>query len=82
MTEVLIVNLSILIKRLFPVPQLDQKVFKMFKAEKFTIEALKEILLSYDFNVPFEDIDRDTRLIFDEIAPNIISQKENLFLEK
>ncbi|MBP7256327.1 MAG: bifunctional isocitrate dehydrogenase kinase/phosphatase [Chitinophagales bacterium] len=65
-----------------PVPQLDQKVFKMFKAEKFTIEALKEILLSYDFNVPFEDIDRDTRLIFDEIAPNIISQKENLFLEK
>lgn len=65
-----------------PVQELPAKIFKTFEVSKLSIDIIAEILLSFNLNVPFEDIERDSILIFDEIAPIIISQKENLFLEK
>lgn len=57
-------------------------VFKTFKATILTKDLLKEILLSYEFNVEWDNMDRDVQNIFDEIVPSIIAQKNNLFLDK
>ncbi len=57
-------------------------VFKTFKANLLSKDIIKEILLSYDFQVEWENIDSDIQHIFDEIVPSIIAQKNNLYIDK
>ena len=65
-----------------PVQILEEKVYKVFNTNQLSENILIEILNSFEFNIDFEDIKRDAKRIFDEIAPTIIFQKSTLFLER
>lgn len=60
----------------------EPKVYQTIKVDMLTPKVLKDILLSLDFNAEWENIDRDAKLLFDDLAPTIIFQKNNLFLEE
>lgn len=64
-----------------PVP-IQEEVYAVLESNHFSPVAVKQILKYFRFEVPFEDIDRDAQNIFDEMAPNIIFQKSNLFLDR
>jgi isocitrate dehydrogenase kinase/phosphatase len=57
-------------------------VYASITSNKLSLKLIKDILLSFGFDVPWINIDRDVKNIFDEIAPTIIAQKNNLFLDK
>lgn len=65
-----------------PVPKLDEEVYETLDSKHFSPVAVKQILKYFKFEVPFEDMDRDAQHVFDEMAPNIIFQKSNLFLDR
>ncbi|MFN8237458.1 MAG: bifunctional isocitrate dehydrogenase kinase/phosphatase [Chitinophagales bacterium] len=65
-----------------PMPKYDVEIFDTIDCSHFSVVAIKQILKYFQFSVPFEDIDRDAQLIFDEMAPTIIHQKSNLFLDR
>ena len=65
-----------------PMPKYDNEIFDVIECTHFSKVAIKQILQYFKFSVPFEDIDRDAQLIFDEMAPTIIHQKSNLFLDR
>lgn len=59
----------------------EPKVFREVIVHNLTADVFKNILLSLDFNVPWEDIDRDCQAIMEKLTPTIIFQKNNLFLD-
>ena len=59
----------------------EPKVFREITVHRLTKEVMKNVLLSFDFNVKWEDIDRDCQNIIDELTPSIIFQKNNMFLD-
>lgn len=59
----------------------EPKVYREISVSKITKDVLKDILLSLDFKVEWEDIDRDCQAIMDELTPVMIFQKNNLFLD-
>lgn len=65
-----------------PVKSADEDIYDTIECSHFSKVSIKQILHYFKFNVLFEDIDRDAQLIFDEVAPTIIHQKSNLFLER
>ncbi len=65
-----------------PMPKYDNEIFDVIECSHFSLVAIKQILQYFKFTVSFEDIDRDAQLIFDEMAPTIIHQKSNLFLDR
>ncbi|HRH56336.1 MAG TPA: bifunctional isocitrate dehydrogenase kinase/phosphatase [Chitinophagales bacterium] len=65
-----------------PMPKYDKEIFDVIECTHFSKVAIKQILQYFKFTVPFEDIDRDAQRIFDEMAPTIIHQKSNLFLDR
>jgi isocitrate dehydrogenase kinase/phosphatase len=65
-----------------PMPKYDTEIFDTIECTHFSKVAIKQMLQYFKYNVPFEDIDRDAQMIFDEMAPTIIHQKSNLFLDR
>ncbi len=65
-----------------PMPHEGEAVYDIIDCTHFSTVAIKQILQYFRFSVPFEDINRDTQNIFDEMAPTIIHQKSNLFLDR
>lgn len=65
-----------------PVLKLDHEIFDSIECNHFSVVAIKQILKYHKFAVPYEDINRDAQLIFDEMATTIIHQKSNLFLDR
>lgn len=65
-----------------PMPKYDTEIFDVIECTHFSKVAIKQILQYFKFSVPFENIDRDAQRIFDEMAPTIIHQKSNLFLDR
>jgi isocitrate dehydrogenase kinase/phosphatase len=65
-----------------PMPKYDVEIFDKIDCSHFSVVSIKQILKYFQFSVPFEDIDRDAQQIFDEMAPTIIHQKSNLFLDR
>lgn len=65
-----------------PMPKYDSDIFDVIDCTHFSVVAIKQILQYFKFSVPFENIDRDAQLIFDEMAPTIIHQKSNLFIDR
>jgi isocitrate dehydrogenase kinase/phosphatase len=65
-----------------PMPKYDTEIFDVIECSHFSPVAIKQMLKYFKFSVPFEDIDRDVQNIFDEMAPTIIHQKSNLFLDR
>ncbi len=65
-----------------PMPKYDKEIFDVIECTHFSKVAIKQILQYFKYSVPFEDLDRDAQLIFDEMAPTIIHQKSNLFLDR
>lgn len=65
-----------------PMPQYAEDIYDVIECAHFSKVAIKQILNYFKFNVSFEDINRDAQLIFDEVAPTIIHQKSNLFLDR
>ncbi len=59
----------------------EPKVYREMTVHKLTSDVFKDILLSMDFKVEWEDIDRDCKAIMDELTPVMIFQKNNLFLD-
>lgn len=59
----------------------EPKVYREVSVSKLTADVIKDILLSYDFKVEWEDIDRDCKAIMDQLTPVMIFQKNNLFLD-
>lgn len=59
----------------------EPKVYREITVHKLTADVFKDILLSLDFKVKWEDIDRDCKNIMDELTPTMIFQKNNLFLD-
>jgi len=59
----------------------EPKVYREIIVHRLSKDVFKDILLSLDFNVQWEDIDRDCQAIMDELTPTIIFQKNNLFLD-
>jgi isocitrate dehydrogenase kinase/phosphatase len=59
----------------------EPRVFREIPVHKLTADVFKDILKAIDFKVEWEDLDRDCRLIMEEITPTIIFQKNNLFLD-
>ena len=65
-----------------PVANAEEKIFDVIECSHFSKIAIKQVLKYFKFNVPYEDLERDAQRIFDEIAPIIIYQKANLYLER
>lgn len=65
-----------------PMPKIDNEIYDVIECTHFSKVAIKQILQYFKFDVPFENIDRDAQLIFDEMAPTIIHQKSNLFIDR
>jgi isocitrate dehydrogenase kinase/phosphatase len=65
-----------------PMPKYDQEVYDIIECSHFSTVAIKQILKYFKFNIPFEAMERDVQNIFDEMAPVIIHQKSNLFLDR
>lgn len=65
-----------------PQPAIENEIYDTIECSHFSTVAVKQILQYFKFNVPFEDINRDAQRIFDEMAPTIINQKSNLFLDR
>ncbi len=65
-----------------PMSKYDAEIFDVIECTHFSKVAIKQFLQYFKFDVPFEDLDRDAQLIFDEMAPTIIHQKSNLFLDR
>ena len=59
----------------------DPKVFREIPVSRLNEQVLKNLLLSLDFNIEWEDIDRDCEEIMNKLAPIIVFQKNNLFLD-
>ncbi|MBK6273514.1 MAG: bifunctional isocitrate dehydrogenase kinase/phosphatase [Chitinophagales bacterium] len=65
-----------------PMPKMDKEVFDVIDVSHFSPLVIKQIIKHFQFTVKFEDIDRDCQKIFDEVAPSIIHQKSNLFIDR
>lgn len=65
-----------------PMQKADEEIVEVIECTHFSTVAIKQILKYFQFAVPFEDIDKDAQNIFDEMAPVIIHQKSNLFLDR
>ncbi|MCO5247331.1 MAG: bifunctional isocitrate dehydrogenase kinase/phosphatase [Chitinophagales bacterium] len=59
----------------------DPKVFREIPVSRLNENVLKDLLLSLDFNIEWENIDRDCEEIMNKLAPIIVFQKNNLFLD-
>ncbi len=59
----------------------EPKVYREVIVHNLTADVFKDILISLDFNVEWEDIDRDCKSIMEFLTPTIIFQKNNLFLD-
>src|SRR5690554_4116510 len=59
----------------------EPKVFREIIVHNLNAEVFKDLLLSLDFNVKWEDIDRDCEAIMESLTSTIIFQKNNLFLD-
>ncbi|MCB9033846.1 MAG: bifunctional isocitrate dehydrogenase kinase/phosphatase [Chitinophagales bacterium] len=58
----------------------EKKIVTTILAMHFSKVTIKQLLQTCHFSIPFEDIDRDAEMIFNEVAPTIIYQKSNLYL--
>lgn len=65
-----------------PIPGNEQEIREVIDCTHFSTLAIKQIMKSAKFNVKFENLERDAQYIFDEMAPVIIFQKSNLFLDR
>ncbi|MCB0506683.1 MAG: bifunctional isocitrate dehydrogenase kinase/phosphatase [Chitinophagales bacterium] len=65
-----------------PILCTENEIYDVIDCSHFSVVAIKQILQYFKFNVPFEDINRDAQNIFDEMAPTIIHQKSNLYLDR
>lgn len=65
-----------------PMPKYDSEIYDVIDCTHFSVVSIKQILQYFRFSVPFENINRDAQSIFDEMAPTIIHQKSNLFLDR
>lgn len=65
-----------------PDQKMDNEIFDVIECSHFSTIAIKQILKYFKFNIPYENLERDAQRIFDEIAPTIIYQKSNLYLER
>lgn len=63
-------------------PAYDTEIFDVIDCSHFSVVAIKQILKYFKFDVPYDNLDRDAQNIFDEMAPVIIHQKSNLFLDR
>jgi isocitrate dehydrogenase kinase/phosphatase len=59
----------------------EPKVYDTIPGKFLNVEMIKALLSSFGFNVPYIDIDRDSQLILDEIAPAIVLQKGTLEID-
>jgi len=59
----------------------EPKVYREIPVHRLNEAVIKDILLSLNFKVNWEDLDRDCKLVMDELTPTIIFQKNNLFLD-
>ncbi len=60
----------------------EEPIYDIIDCSHFSPVVIKQFLKYFKFNVPFENIDRDAQRIFDEMAPTIIHQKSNLYLDR
>ena len=65
-----------------PMPKYDSEIFDVIECSHFSVVAIKQILNYFKFSIPFENLNRDAQNIFDEMAPVIIFQKSNLFVDR
>lgn len=65
-----------------PVEKAHEEVYDTIQANSLSVLAIKQLLKYFKFDVPFENLDNDAHHIFEELAPNFIYQKSNLYLER
>jgi len=65
----------------YNVPETAPKVYHTIATDRLSTDLIKKVLLSYTFNIPFIDIEKDCQLIFDELAPAIVQQKGTLDID-
>lgn len=65
-----------------PVEKASEEVFDTIQVNSLSPLSIKMILAYFKFNVPYENIHNDAQNIFEELAPNFIYQKSNLYLDK
>jgi isocitrate dehydrogenase kinase/phosphatase len=59
----------------------EPKVYREIPVHRLSENVIRDILTSLDFNVDWENLDRDCKLVMEELTPTIIFQKNNLFLD-
>ncbi|MCO5230612.1 MAG: bifunctional isocitrate dehydrogenase kinase/phosphatase [Chitinophagales bacterium] len=59
----------------------EPKIYREITVHKLSADVIKDLLLSLNFKVQWEDIDRDSKAIMDFLTPIIVFQKNNIFLE-
>jgi isocitrate dehydrogenase kinase/phosphatase len=64
------------------VPHRDPKVYEELKVDQFTVESIIEILRYYNWNVPYEDIERDAQRVFDALVPTLIFHRAGLRIDR
>ncbi len=60
----------------------EPKVYKTYQIDKMSPSVIKKILLQFNWNIPFENIERDVHNIFDTIAPLIVFEQGGLDVER
>ena len=59
----------------------DPKVYEELKINKFSLDAVKTILNYFDWQVPYQDIERDADRVYDTIVKQLIFQRGGLNID-